>query len=41
MIAVLIGLIVSLAVTFVGTPIVTQVIHKLHYGQYIRKDGPQ
>ena len=41
MIAVLIGLIVSLAVTFVGTPIVTQVIHKLHYGQYIRQDGPQ
>ncbi|WP_418969803.1 phospho-N-acetylmuramoyl-pentapeptide-transferase [Alloscardovia omnicolens] len=41
MIAVLIGLVVSLVVTFVGTPIVTKVIQQLHYGQYIRQDGPQ
>ncbi|MFD0705162.1 phospho-N-acetylmuramoyl-pentapeptide-transferase [Alloscardovia venturai] len=41
MIAVLIGLIVSLVVTFVGTPIVTRIITDLHYGQYIRQDGPQ
>ncbi|WP_018142673.1 phospho-N-acetylmuramoyl-pentapeptide-transferase [Alloscardovia criceti] len=41
MIAVIIGLAVSLIVTFVGTPIITQVITELHYGQYIRQDGPQ
>lgn len=41
MIAVLIGLVVSLVVTFVGTPIVTRIITDLHYGQYIRQDGPQ
>ncbi len=41
MIAVLIGLAVSLVVTFVGTPIITKIITDLHYGQYIRQDGPQ
>lgn len=41
MIAVLIGLVVALVVTFVGTPMATSVITKLHYGQYIRQDGPQ
>ncbi|TCD53968.1 phospho-N-acetylmuramoyl-pentapeptide-transferase [Alloscardovia theropitheci] len=41
MIAVLIGLAVSLVITFIGTPIVTNIITDLHYGQYIRQDGPQ
>nr|WP_239459805.1 phospho-N-acetylmuramoyl-pentapeptide-transferase [Bifidobacterium pullorum] len=32
---------VSLVVTIVGTPLLIRLVHKLHYGQYIRQDGPQ
>nr|WP_236022710.1 phospho-N-acetylmuramoyl-pentapeptide-transferase [Bifidobacterium phasiani] len=32
---------VSLVVTIVGTPLLIKLVHKLHYGQYIRQDGPQ
>ena len=41
MISLLIGLGVSLIVTLVGTPMLIKLVHKLHYGQYIRQDGPQ
>ncbi|OXN01021.1 phospho-N-acetylmuramoyl-pentapeptide-transferase [Bifidobacterium vansinderenii] len=41
MISLLIGLGVSLIVTLVGTPLLINLVHKLHYGQYIRQDGPQ
>lgn len=41
MIALIIGILVSLAVTIVGTPLLIELVHKLHYGQYIRQDGPQ
>ena len=41
MISLLIGLGVSLIVTLVGTPMLIRLVHKLHYGQYIRQDGPQ
>ena len=41
MISLLIGLIVSLIVTLIGTPLLIRLVHKLHYGQYIRQDGPQ
>ena len=41
MIALIIGLVVSLVVIFVGTPIMIRVVEKFHYGQYIRQDGPQ
>ena len=41
MIALIIGILVSLLVTIVGTPLLIRLVHKLHYGQYIRQDGPQ
>lgn len=34
-------MLVSLIVTLVGTPLLIRLVHKLHYGQYIRQDGPQ
>ena len=41
MIALIIGMLVSLIVTIVGTPLLIRLVHKLHYGQYIRQDGPK
>ncbi|MBT1165308.1 phospho-N-acetylmuramoyl-pentapeptide-transferase [Bifidobacterium simiarum] len=41
MISLLIGLGTSLIVTLIGTPLLIRLVHKLHYGQYIRQDGPQ
>ncbi|NEG70047.1 phospho-N-acetylmuramoyl-pentapeptide-transferase [Bifidobacterium choloepi] len=41
MIALIIGLLVSLIITMVGTPLLIRLVHKLNYGQYIRQDGPQ
>ncbi|RSX57014.1 phospho-N-acetylmuramoyl-pentapeptide-transferase [Bifidobacterium samirii] len=41
MISLIIGILVSLIVTMVGTPLLIRLVHKLHYGQYIRQDGPQ
>ena len=41
MITLIIGILVSLVVTIVGTPLLIRLVHKLHYGQYIRQDGPQ
>nr|WP_205832092.1 phospho-N-acetylmuramoyl-pentapeptide-transferase [Bifidobacterium sp. DSM 109958] len=34
-------MLVSLIVTIVGTPLLIRLVHRLHYGQYIRQDGPQ
>lgn len=41
MISLIIGILVSLFVVVVGTPILIRLVHRLHYGQYIRQDGPQ
>lgn len=41
MISLIIGIVVSLVVTIVGTPLLINLVHKLNYGQYIRQDGPQ
>ncbi|RBP99162.1 phospho-N-acetylmuramoyl-pentapeptide-transferase [Bifidobacterium xylocopae] len=41
MISLIIGIVVSLVVTFVGTPLLVRLLHRRHYGQYIRQDGPQ
>lgn len=41
MIAFIIGFVVSLVGALIGTPIMIRVVHRLHYGQYIRQDGPQ
>ena len=41
MIALIIGILVSLVVTLAGTPLLIRLVHRLHYGQYIRQDGPQ
>ena len=41
MIALIIGILVSLIVTITGTPMLIRLVHRLHYGQYIRQDGPQ
>ncbi|KAB5605977.1 phospho-N-acetylmuramoyl-pentapeptide-transferase [Bifidobacterium jacchi] len=41
MIALIIGILVSLLVTIFGTPVLIRLVHRLHYGQYIRQDGPQ
>ncbi|KAB8289936.1 phospho-N-acetylmuramoyl-pentapeptide-transferase [Bifidobacterium avesanii] len=41
MIALIIGMLVSLIVTLVCTPLLIRLVHKLHYGQYIRQDGPK
>nr|WP_204314329.1 phospho-N-acetylmuramoyl-pentapeptide-transferase [Bifidobacterium avesanii] len=34
-------MLVSLIVTLVCTPLLIRLVHKLHYGQYIRQDGPK
>lgn len=41
MIALLLAVAVTLVVTLTGTPALIRVVHKLHYGQFIRQDGPQ
>ena len=41
MISLIIGIMVSLVVTIVGTPLLIKLVHKLNYGQYIRQDGPK
>ena len=41
MISLIIGIMVSLVVTIVGTPLLIKLGHKLNYGQYIRQDGPK
>ncbi|MCH9274721.1 phospho-N-acetylmuramoyl-pentapeptide-transferase [Bifidobacterium amazonense] len=41
MISLIIGILVSLAVTMAGTPMLIRLVHRLHYGQYIRQDGPK
>ena len=41
MISLIIGIVVSLLVVFFGTPVLINIVHKLHYGQYIRQDGPK
>ena len=41
MISLIIGIVTSLVVTLVGTPALIRIVHKLHYGQYIRQDGPK
>ncbi|MBT1172256.1 phospho-N-acetylmuramoyl-pentapeptide-transferase [Bifidobacterium sp. MA2] len=41
MIALIIGMLVTLVVTLVGTPMLIRLVHRLHYGQYIRQDGPK
>ena len=41
MIALIVGMLVSLIVTLVGTPLLIRLVHRLHYGQYIRQDGPK
>lgn len=41
LIALIIGILVSLLVTIVGTPMLIHLVHRLHYGQYIRQDGPK
>ena len=41
LIALIIGILVSLLVTIAGTPMLIHLVHRLHYGQYIRQDGPQ
>ena len=41
MIALIIGILVALVVTLAGTPLLIRLVHRLHYGQYIRQDGPK
>ncbi|KFI45604.1 Phospho-N-acetylmuramoyl-pentapeptide-transferase [Bifidobacterium bohemicum] len=41
MISLIIGIVVSLLVVILGTPMLIRLVHRLHYGQYIRQDGPQ
>lgn len=41
MIALIIGIVTSLVVTILGTPMLIRLVNRLHYGQYIRQDGPQ
>ncbi|MCH4209265.1 phospho-N-acetylmuramoyl-pentapeptide-transferase [Bifidobacterium sp.] len=41
MISLILGILVSLIVVIIGTPLLIRLVHKLHYGQYIRQDGPQ
>ncbi|RBP98551.1 phospho-N-acetylmuramoyl-pentapeptide-transferase [Bifidobacterium aemilianum] len=41
MISLIIGIAVSLIVVIVGTPLLIRLVNKLHYGQYIRQDGPR
>lgn len=41
LIALIIGILVSLLVTIAGTPMLIHLVHRLHYRQYIRQDGPK
>ncbi|WEV72859.1 phospho-N-acetylmuramoyl-pentapeptide-transferase [Bifidobacterium sp. ESL0790] len=41
MISLIIAILVSLLVVMAGTPLMIRLVHRLHYGQYIRQDGPQ
>lgn len=41
MIALIVGILVALLVTIIGTPLLIRLVNHLHYGQYIRQDGPQ
>lgn len=41
MIALIIGMLVSLATVIFATPLFIRLVHRLNYGQYIRQDGPQ
>ncbi|MDF7664151.1 phospho-N-acetylmuramoyl-pentapeptide-transferase [Bifidobacterium sp. ESL0763] len=41
MISLIIAILVSLLVVMAGTPVMIRLVHRLHYGQYIRQDGPQ
>lgn len=41
MIAFIVGFLVSLACSLVLTPLTIRVVDRLHYGQFIRQDGPQ
>ena len=41
MISLIIGIMVSLVVRIVGTPLLIKLVHKLNYGQYIRQDVPK
>ena len=41
LIALIIGILGSLLVTIAGTPMLIHLVHRLHYGQYIRQDGPK
>lgn len=41
MISLIIGIVVSLLVVILGTPLLIRLVHRLHYGQYIRQDGPR
>ncbi|BDR54393.1 phospho-N-acetylmuramoyl-pentapeptide-transferase [Bombiscardovia apis] len=41
MISLIIGIVISLVVTFAGTPALVHLLHRRHYGQYIRQDGPK
>jgi phospho-N-acetylmuramoyl-pentapeptide-transferase len=41
LIALILGILVSLLVVIAGTPMLIRLVHKLHYGQYIRQDGPK
>lgn len=37
----ILGVAVSLLVVILGTPLLIRLVHRLHYGQYIRQDGPK
>ena len=39
--ALILAIAVSLLCSFILTPLTIRVVHKLHYGQYIRQDGPK
>ena len=41
MISLIIGIAIALFTVIVGTPLLIRLVHRLHYGQYIRQDGPQ
>ncbi|MCI1983177.1 MAG: phospho-N-acetylmuramoyl-pentapeptide-transferase [Bifidobacteriaceae bacterium] len=41
MIALIIGLCVSMVSSFLLTPLTIRIVHHLNYGQYIRQDGPK
>lgn len=41
MISLIIGIVISLIVSFGGTPLLIHILQRRHYGQYIRQDGPK